>query len=130
MVNDPIADMLSRIRNAQAVSKEEVVFPYSKIKYQIAKILEKKDFVKKVSKSGRGIEKKIKIVLIYDKRVPRIAGLKRISKPGQRIYKPAKEIRAAHGKAGLVIVSSSNGLITNKEARKKNLGGELICEIW
>ncbi len=129
-MTDPIADMLTRIRNAQAVSKPEVSVPFSKIKYQILKILEKENFVEKIEKKGRGIKKKIRIVLKYDHKLPVISGLKRISKPGQRIYLPAKKIKSVRGGFGIAIVSTSQGLMTDKEARKKKLGGEIICEIW
>jgi len=129
-MTDPIADMLTRIRNAQAVSKPEVLVPFSKIKYQILKILEKEKFIEKIEKKGKGVKKKIKVVLKYNQKQPVISGLKRISKPGQRIYLPAKKIKSVRGGFGIAIVSTSQGLMTDKEARKKKLGGEIICEIW
>jgi len=129
-MTDPIADMLTRIRNAQAVLKPEVFIPFSKIKYQIAKILEKEGFVESAEKKGRGVKRKIKIVLKYDDKTPAISGLKRISKPGQRIYLPVKKIKPVRGGFGIAIISTSKGLMTDKEARKKKLGGEIICEIW
>jgi len=139
-MTDPISDMLTRIRNAQAVFKPEVFIPFSKMKYHIAKILEKEKFVEKTEKKGRGTRRKIKIVLKYDNEAPTeseahqkrpaISGLKRVSKPGQRIYRPAKSIKPVRGGFGIAIVSTSQGLMTDKEARKKKLGGEIICEIW
>jgi len=129
-MTDPIGDMLTRIRNAQAVFKEDVVFPFSGIKHQIAKILEKEKLVGKVRKTGKGVKKEIGIILLYKDKAPLIQGLKRISKPGQRIYKSAKEIRPVRNGFGIGIVSTSKGLMTNKEARKSKLGGEIICEIW
>jgi len=129
-MTDPIADMLTRIRNAQAVSKPEVFIPFSKIKYQIIKILEKEGFVEKVERKGRGVRKKIKIVLKYKDKIPAIIGLRKVSKPGQRIYLPVKKIKPVRGGFGIAIVSTPRDLMTDREARKKRLGGEIICEIW
>ena len=126
-MTDPIADMLNRIRNAQAVSKETVVIPYSNLKYEIAKILEEQKLIGKIEKKGRSPRKIIEIALKYP---AVISGLKRISKPGQRIYARAKEIKPVRAGYGISIVSTPKGLMTNKEARRKKLGGEIICEIW
>jgi small subunit ribosomal protein S8 len=127
---DPITDMLNRIRNAQAVSRLAVDIPFSNLKYEIAKILEKQGFIEKVERRGRKAKKFIEITLKYDNGRPAISGLKRISKPGQRIYLKAKELRPIRGGYGLSIISTPQGPMTNKEARKKGLGGEVICEIW
>lgn len=128
---DPIADMLTRIRNAQLVLKEDVLIPYSRMKFHLAKILEQKGFVKNVDTFGRKARKKIKIGLRYDEdKRPLISGLERVSKQGQRIYKRAKEIKPVRGGAGMSIISSSQGLMTGREAKKRNLGGEHICNIW
>ena len=130
MVSDPIADMLTRIRNAQAVEKPEVEIPFSRIKYEIAKILKQKGFIKDVRKLGRGIRKMIIIDFKYEKDLSAIAGLKRVSKPGQRIYHSAQEIRKVRGGYGMSIISTSQGLMTGREAKSKKIGGELLCEIW
>lgn len=128
---DPIADMLTRIRNAQAVLKKDVLVPYSRIKFEIAKILEKKGFVESVRKFGRKGGKKIKIVLRYDEdKRPFISGLRRVSKQGQRIYRSVEEIRPVRGGTGISIVSTSQGVMTGKEAKKRKMGGEVICEVW
>jgi small subunit ribosomal protein S8 len=127
---DPIADMLTSIRNAQAVLKETVVFPYSEIKFGIAKILKKENFVEKIEKKGRKTRKSIEVKLKYEDKKPAISSLKRISKPGQRIYTAAGKIRKIRDGYGISIISTSKGLMTNKEARKQNLGGEILCEIW
>lgn len=127
---DSIADMLNRIRNAQAVLKEEVLVPFSSLKYEIARILEKQGFVKKAEKKGRTHKKVIEITLKYDEKRPAISGLKKISRPGQRIYKGFREIRPVKGGYGIAIISTPKGLMTNKEARKQKLGGEIICEVW
>ena len=124
---DPITDMLNRIRNAQAVAKVTVTIPFSNIKYEIAKILEKQGFIGKIEKKGRIPKRYIEIILKYP--CP-ISGLKRISKPGQRIYKRSKEIKGSKGGYGMLIISTPKGLMTDKETRKNKLGGEIICEIW
>jgi small subunit ribosomal protein S8 len=126
----PIADMLNRIRNAQAVQKETVEVPFSNINLEIAKILEKNDFVGKAEKKGKKMKKIIEIDLKYDGKTPAVSGLKIISRPGQRIYVQSKHIKIVRGGYGISIVSTSKGLMTNKEARKQKVGGELICEIW
>lgn len=126
-MTDPIADMFNRIRNAQAVSHPMVVFPFSKLKYEIAMILKKEGFIKEVEKKGRKEKRVIEITLKYP---PVISGLKRISKPGQRIYTPVKEIKKVRAGYGISIISTSKGLMTNKEARKNKIGGEIICQIW
>jgi small subunit ribosomal protein S8 len=127
---DPIADMLNRIRNAQAVLKETVEIPYSNFKYEVAQILEKNGFVGKVDKKGKKAKRFFDIILKYDNKVPAILGLKRISKPGQRIYLDFQKIRRVRGGFGIAIVSTSKGLMTDKGARKEKVGGEVICEIW
>jgi len=127
---DPISDMLTSIRNALAVGRSTVSFPFSNLKYEITKILEKEGFVEKVEKKGRRSKKIIEITLKYDGKTPAISGLKRISKPGQKIYLPYKKIKKSKGGYGIFIVSTSKGLMTNKEARKQKLGGEVICEVW
>jgi len=127
---DPISDILTAIRNAQAAKKVEVEIPLSNLKYEIAKILERKGFVAKVEKKGKKMKKMVEITLKYSNKIPAISGLKKISKPGQRIYKKAKELRPVKGGYGIAIISTSKGLMTDKEARKQKLGGEVLCEIW
>ena len=127
---DPISDMLTQIRNAQAVKKETVNVSFSNLKYEIAKVLEKEGFLKKVGKQGKKTRKKIEIILKYDSGTPVISGLRRISKPGQRIYKKRREIKRVKGGYGKTIISTSKGLMTDREAKKQKLGGEIICEIW
>ena len=127
---DPITNMLNSIKNAQAVLIPQIEVDFSNLKYEIAKILERRGLVEKVTKSGKKIDKILEIVLKYDNKVPAISGLKRVSKPGQRIYLPAQKIKSVRGGYGFSIVSTSKGLMTGSEARKQNLGGEIICEIW
>lgn len=127
---DPISDMLTSIKNSQAVGKETVVIPFSNLKYEIAKILEREKFIEKVEKKGRKGKRIIEITLKYIEKTPAISGLKRISKPGRRIYLPVKKIKKVKSGYGLAIISTSKGLMTDKEARKQKLGGEVICEVW
>lgn len=127
---DPIADMLTSIRNAQAVSKETVRVPFSKMKFEIAKLLEKEKFIGRVERRGRKTQKYIEITLKYEGKEPAILGLKKVSKPGQRIYLGAKEIQPVKSGYGINIVSTSKGLKTGQEARRQNLGGEIICRVW
>jgi small subunit ribosomal protein S8 len=129
-MTDPITDLLNQIRNAEAVEKAEVLLPYSKIKNEIANLLSREGFVGEVKKATKGKIKALKITLKYDNGVPALAGAKRVSKPGQRIYEGFAEIKRVHGGFGISIVSTSKGLMTNKEARKNKLGGEILCQIW
>ncbi|HLD27419.1 MAG TPA: 30S ribosomal protein S8 [Patescibacteria group bacterium] len=129
MMTDPIADMLTRVRNALAVKKSEVVLPYSKIKHEIGKILKTEGYLEEVEK----VEDKftnLKLVLKYIDREPVIKHLKRVSKPGHRIYVGREEIPYVLNDLGLAILSTSRGLMTNKQARRARVGGELICEVW
>jgi small subunit ribosomal protein S8 len=137
MTIDPISDMLTIIRNGLAVQRETVKVPFSKTKFEIAKILEREGFVERVEKikekTQRGNKKPqpfIRIFLKYQNKTPAIFGLKRISKPGQRIYLPYKKIKKVKGGYGIAIISTSKGMMTDKEARKKKVGGEVICEVW
>lgn len=129
-MTDPISDMLNRIRNAQAAGKPQVSLSFSKFKFGIAQILEKNNFIEKAESKGRKNGKFIDITLKYDDKAPVISGLKRISKSGQRIYLAFNEIRPVRDGYGISIISTSKGLMTNKEARKQKIGGEIICEIW
>ncbi len=130
-MTDPITDMLNRIRNAQAVRHQTVKVPYSDLKQKLAEILTREGFFDKVEKRRKKTQKITEIYLKYSAdKSPAISGLKRISKPSQRIYKKSKEIRKIRGGYGIAIVSTPQGLMTDKEARKKKVGGEILCEIW
>lgn len=126
-MTDPITEMLNQIKNAQAVSHKTVTIYFSNLKYEIASILEKNSFIEKVEKKGRNPKKSIEITLKYP---AAISGLKRISKPGQRIYTGFKDIKKSKEGVGILIISTPKGLMTDKEAKKNKLGGEVICEIW
>jgi small subunit ribosomal protein S8 len=128
---DPVADMLTVIKNAQAVSKEGAKVGFSKLKFEIAKVLEKEGFIKAVEKKGRKTKKSIEISLKYEEDgTPVIADFKKISKPGQRIYYSAREIRPVRSGYGIAIISTSKGIMTDEEARKNKIGGEVICLVW
>ena len=126
---DPISDMLTAIKNALVVKHPTVSVPFSKLKYEIGEVLRKKGFIEKVEKKGR-IKKFIILTLKYENGRPAISGLKRVSKSGQRIYLPFQKMKRVKGGYGIAIVSTSKGLMTDKEARRQKLGGEIICEIW
>jgi small subunit ribosomal protein S8 len=128
-MTDPIADMLTRIRNASMARKEELLVPYSKIKFAIAKILEKEKYLKETAVVENGF-KELKIKLQYINKKPAISSIKRISKAGRRVYARKEELPRVLGGYGLAIVSTSKGVMTNKEARQLGLGGEVICEIY
>jgi len=129
-MTDTIADMLTRIRNAAAVKKPEVVLPFSKVKFNIAKILEQENYVGAVTKIKEGSFDVLRIQLKYTDGGSAIRHIRRISKPGQRIYVSGKELPRILSGYGTAIISTSHGVMTNKEAAKKNVGGEFICEIW
>ena len=131
VVNDPIADMLTRIRNAQIAKHDVVVLPASNTKKAIAKILLAEGYVKSVDFVDEAPQGSIKIALTYvNGKQPVIAGLKRISKPGLRVYAKAEELPKVLGGLGTAIISTSKGLMTDKEARKEMIGGEVLAYIW
>lgn len=129
-MTDPIADMLIRIKNAQIVGQPVVRLPFSQLKFNLAQILEKEGFLGKIEKKGKDIHKYIKIDLKYNNNSPAVSDVKRISKPSQRIYLKKEMIKPVKQGYGIAVISTSKGLMTNKEARKQKLGGELMCEIW
>lgn len=127
---DPISDMLNRIRNGQAVKKETVEVPFSQMKYAIAKILERRGFVKSVDFKGKRIKKTIEIRLHYADGSPKITGIRRVSKSSQRTYAGSGEIKRVRAGQGFAIISTSKGLMTDSDARKEHVGGEVLCEVW
>ena len=131
-MSDPIADMLTRIRNANTAKHDTVDVPASKIKVAIADILVKEGFVSGYKMIDVGNFQDIQITLKYgkDKNVKAITGLKRISKPGLRVYANAAELPKVLGGLGIAIVSTNKGILTDKEARKSNVGGEVIAFVW
>jgi small subunit ribosomal protein S8 len=131
IVTDPIADMLTRIRNAVAVGHERVTMPASKQKVNIAKILVDEGFIDRFELTENGHRSELELVLRYaERRRPVIMGLKRVSRPGHRVYAGAQELPRVQGGLGVAVVSTSQGLMPDREARKRRLGGEIVCEVW
>lgn len=131
VVNDPIADMLTRIRNAQVAKHDSVTMPASNMKKSIAKLLQEEGYIKSYECIDDGLQGNIKITLKYlDKKQPVIVGLKRISKPGLRVYAACEDLPKVLGGLGIAIISTSKGVMTDKAARKENLGGEVLCYVW
>lgn len=130
-VTDPIADMLTRIRNANQMRYNEVVIPSSNVKLEMVKILKSEGYIENYKIEKNGIQNNIIVTLKYGKNKERvISGLKRISKPGLRVYAKAEEIPTVLNGLGISIVSTSKGIMTGKEARKENLGGEVLAYVW
>ncbi len=131
MVTDPIADMLTRIRNANQMRYKEVEVPASKIKNEIARILKQEGFISDYKTKKSNVQDILVLNLKYgDKKERVITGLKRISKPGLRVYAKAEEIPSVLSGLGIAIISTSKGLMTDKDARKESLGGEVLAYIW
>lgn len=129
-MNDPISDMLTRIRNANDARHDTVDVPYSKVKKVIADILVAEGFVASADTLGEGTHKTIRITLKYEGKTKVLQGLKRISKPGLRIYANVEELPRVLNGLGIAIISTSKGIMTDKEARKQNVAGEVLAYIW
>ena len=131
LVNDPIADMLTRIRNAQVARHDVVTIPASNMKKSIAKILLEEGYIKSYENTTADDRPAIKITLKYlDKKQPVIQGLRRISRPGLRVYAACEDLPKVLGGLGIAIVSTNQGVMTDRTARKANIGGEVLCYIW
>ena len=129
-VSDPIADMLTRIRNASRARHTDVIVPASRTKLAIARILKDEGFIEDFSEAVEGPTQVLSIRLKYVGKVPVVSGLKRISKPGLRVYAAKTEIPRVLGGLGVVIVSTSQGIMTGAQARKAQLGGEILAYVW
>lgn len=130
-MSDPIADMFTKIRNAQAAKKEAVLISYSKLKMEIAKVLLRIDCIKEINRRGRKNKKTIELVLSYDENSKgAIAHIRRISKSSCRVYTSFKDLKPVRGGYGMMILSTPKGLLTDKEAKKEKVGGEIIAEVW
>jgi len=128
---DPIADMLTRIRNAVAVGHERVAMPSSNVKVRIAQVLVDEGFIDRYDVLEEGHRRRLELVLRYgDRRRSVIEGLKRISRPGHRVYRGSRELPRVQGGIGVAVVSTSQGLLPDREARRRHLGGEILCEVW
>jgi small subunit ribosomal protein S8 len=131
MTTDPIADMLTRVRNAIMARHDSVLVPTSRMKLAITRILKKEGFIADFEVLKGKPQKAIKIHLKYDdKNEPILSGLERVSKPGLRVYVGRDEIARVHGGLGMAIVSTSQGVMTGQQAWKKGIGGELLCHVW
>lgn len=132
MTSDPIADMLTRIRNAALARHDRTEVPASKLKHAVAKILKDEGYIADVrTNDGEGLEKKLTIVLKYGQdRTSAIDGVKRVSRPGRRVYVRHDRIPRVLSGLGISILSTSHGLVSDREARRLKIGGELLCEVW
>lgn len=132
IVTDPVADMLTRIRNANTARKEEVEVPYSRLRWEIARILKEEGYIKACFWNSKGKKKApIKVYLKYGPNNERVIhGLERVSKPGIRRYAKVGDIGRILGGMGISIVSTSRGLLTDRQCRQRNVGGEVLCNVW
>jgi small subunit ribosomal protein S8 len=141
VINDPIADMLMRIRNAGSAGKKTTLIPFSDMKFRIANVLQKEGYIefvaKKTLKGTKNSMRVLEVGIVYDAPahagavlVPRVRGMERISRPSRRMYVGAKEIRSVNQGHGMTILSTPKGLMTDVDARKEHVGGELICKVW
>ena len=129
-ISDPIADMLTRIRNGSRARHSEISLPASRTKRAIAEILRDEGFIDSFEEVAEGVHPQLKITLKYVGKVPVISGLKRVSKPGLRVYATKTDIPRVLGGLGVVIVSTSHGIMTGSRARKAQLGGEVLAYVW
>lgn len=127
---DPISDMLTRVRNAIAVNKHEVRMPYSRVKYNVANLLKANNFIDDAKEDGEGIEKALVVTINRQDTNARITEIQRMSRPGRRMYANVDKIPVVKRGRGIVIVSTSKGLMTGDQARKTRIGGELICKVY
>ena len=130
-MNDPVADLLTRIRNANLIGREEVDIPGSKIKLGIVEVLKKEGYIKDYKETEDGPKKSIRVYLKYGSMNRKVINfIKRESKGGKRVYKKAEELGLVLGGIGITIISTSKGILSNNECRKAHVGGELLCTVW
>ncbi len=130
MNTDPISDFLTRIRNAYSARRNSVESPSSRLKYAVAKIMEREGYLSSVTERANGAKRELVLALKYQGKDPAVRSIKRVSKPGRRVYHKAGELPRVLSDIGIAIVSTSAGIMTNKDARRRKLGGEIICEIY
>jgi small subunit ribosomal protein S8 len=131
MMTDPIADMLTRIRNGVAVGHERVQMPSSHSREAVARILASEGYVDRYEVSDDAKKPTLTVILRYGpRRLPAISGLRRVSRPGHRVYREADRLPRVQGGLGVAVVSTSQGMLPDREARRRRLGGEIICEVW
>lgn len=129
MLSDPISDLLCRLRNAARAQHPDVLVPHSRLKESLAQVLKSEGYLTEVSVEGT-TKKQIRIKLRYAGKKTVLEGLRRMSTPGRRVYARSTEIPKVRGGLGVVVLSTSSGIVTDREARKRNLGGELLCSVW
>ncbi len=129
-MTDPIADFLTHIRNASAVNKPELAISYSKMKEEIANVLVKEGYLKSVAKKGKKINKTLEVALAYGEFGPKVTGIERVSKLSKRVYKGARDLKSVKQGHGVAVITTSKGLMTDAEARKQKVGGEVLFKIW
>ena len=130
-MTDPIADFLARVRNGIRSRKNQVECPRSNLKLRIAEILRDEGFVDSVATEDTSAQGSIKLALRWDGRAgSAITGMRRVSRPGQRKYVPAKQVPRVRNGLGIAVISTSQGVMTDREARKRGVGGEILCEVW
>jgi small subunit ribosomal protein S8 len=131
MLTDPVADMLTRIRNANQALHEKVSMPTSKLKEELARILASEGYIDGYEVTGAGSTRTLAVTLRYGASRQRvIEGLRRVSSPGRRVYVSAGELPRVQGGLGVAVISTSQGLLADREARRRKLGGEIVCEVW
>jgi small subunit ribosomal protein S8 len=130
--HDTISDMLTRIRNSSLVKHQTTEIPSTKMTRAIAAVLKQEGYIGDIEETGEGVERKIVLTLRYKgkNRQPLITTLKRVSKPGLRVYSTSKDLPKVLGGIGIAIVSTSKGIMTDREARKQGVGGEILCYVW
>lgn len=129
-MTDPISDFIISIKNALMARKESIVIPYSKLKESLAHILVREGYIAEVVVDDSTAFRQLIVTLKYVGKLPAVTDVRRMSKPGRRLYTPAAQIPKALGGYGITIVSTNKGILTDKEARKLHVGGELICQVW
>ena len=127
---DPISNMIIQIQNAGPAGHDQVLVPYSKLKHSVSEVLKKEGFIKSVDTETKKGKKMLALDLFMENRVPKIKGVKRISKPSKRIYKKFSDIRAVKSGYGALILSTSHGIMSGREAKRAKLGGEALFSIW
>ncbi len=130
MVTDPIADFLVQLKNASSAKKEYVVAPFSNVKMEIAKLLEREGYIQNVSQKGKKVKKYLYCELVYGEKSPKINEFKRVSKTSRRVYVGVHDLKPVRQGFGLAVVSTSKGLMTSGEARREKIGGELMFNLW
>lgn len=130
MVNDPIGDMLIQIKNAGMARKRVVVLPFSRTKQSVAAVLVKEGYLESVETQGIYPRQELRLVLRYEEKLPILTDVKRRSKPGLRLYVGKNQIPTVVGGMGIAVLSTPEGIMTGTEAKKKGIGGELLCEVW